>query len=106
MPRAQLGKAAPGTEKVMLLVGMGMVVGRLEVDGAHVVRLEVLPQSLLPRLTLLKCELYKKISSNLVLWFIPGKCFPALGCCGSPGWIRWSQSRTDSAQCRRNISVA
>ena len=27
--------------------GMGMVVGRLEVDGAHVVRLEVLPEALL-----------------------------------------------------------
>ena len=54
VPRAQLGKAAPRTEKVMLLVGM--VVGRLEVDGAHVVRLEVLPQALLPRLTLLKLD--------------------------------------------------
>ena len=59
MPRAQLGQAASRTEKVMLLVGM--VVGRLEVDGAHMVRLEVLPQALLPRLTLLKCELYKNL---------------------------------------------
>ena len=101
VPGAQLG-AAPRTE-VMLVVGM--VVGRLEVDGAHVVRLEVLPQALLPRLALLKCKLYK-VSSNLVLWFVPGKCFPALGCSWSPGWIRWSLSTIDSAQCRRNTSVA
>ena len=52
VPLAQLEAAESGTRWRVEVVLVLVVVGRLEVDGAHVVLLKMLPQALLTRLAL------------------------------------------------------
>ena len=96
VPLAQF-KAASGTGRVKMV--MLVVVGRLEVDGAHVVLLEMLPQALFSRLTLSVYEGRKEsIKRREFQWplehfeestyYAPGNCFPLPGCYGNPDWIR------------------